>query len=1143
MSMTFSPTLLIVGALLAVVLGSTAHAYERPITLIESLGHPWAEDLVHRRLEFPAGQLFSGKLELLRDGTVVICQLDAVTLHPDGSIKSADVWFRSDLPANATRSFTLRSRADAAPAAQTDLAIERVGNILELRNGVTAVRLPAGEWALPPNAQPAALATYLNVTVGGALPGPILGVKLANGTWSGPSLLKTKDTFVFERIPGLPQAVDPKEPAGNFTAYTTEVLAQGPLFLRARTTFTFVGGGRYVVTVTLRSGEPLARIDESYVNAGSVTFPFGAAVRPTTAYYEANATSEKGKSLPITYAAPAQVAMFTGWSFFFTGVANAYLLAGDPHGNTIGLVSTDADWLPFPYNQALYLESAPEQFNLRGSLGKGQRHWALYVGKQGDFAANPVKEFYRWWFTRVVLPLDKVSNWQLTWDGMDRIEFPHAFFSKADMPAIRARMQAEPAISTLMNKLKPRIDTEVAAAYLYTGDAKYLDQLATTNNPTAYLDKFIDINLNESGYYTNSVYNMMQATDELLQRYIGMEFMAGERMTPEQRKTFLSKLAFTSYLMHDSFWCPPNYAYEPNKPDPYPGYVQGTPNQKHCYFAGVAMTACLLANHPHLPAWLQFALEENERVMPASVSPGGVHLESPFYSARDTMRFGPFWTALTRAGIDTPQSRAWIQREKMTYQYLGDMLTPPEPRMGGRRVYHPLGRSSSGVIDPTFLIGADPFGAGDPEHGKLMRWYWEQQGKPSPDNMGTTGGRDLSLTLLAISKLPAQAAATPPLHSRRWEGFGAIFRSQVGSGFESNVIFRHDPFAWNLYEANNGAVYFYGKGAPLLPRFGGYWMGQQGQPHLMSVPFGNRLLFADGMHEQDWMNGLGTMTAFASLGNLADYADGVTLNNSWRRSVLFAKDLDRDDPEYLLVRDDVLRADAPSALHWWVLSKAVQPDGLEKPGVIPTKGTDTAWLANMGKNWKAAPTLIGQSHHFEGQCGVDLDMFIAAPRAPKIVTDAVGTGPNQSYNANPKMYEYQQLVRIEQSAGQTHYLTLFVPRWPGSEAPTYRNLGDAGVAITWKNREDRLFIGADAASTYKDANVTFSGHAGFVRTGGSAPLRMMVQQGSISSNGVTLTSLTAAALIYDGKTMTVYGKDAVLKQSGKMKRVKVVRAA
>jgi len=349
---------------------------------------------------------------------------------------------------------------------------------------------------------------------------------------------------------------------------------------------------------------------------------------------------------------------------------------------------------------------------------------------------------------------------------------------------------------------------------------------------------------------------------------------------------------------------------------------------------------------------------------------------------------------------------------------------------------------------------------------------------------------------------------------------GAIFRSQVGTEFESNVLFRHDLFAWNLYEVNNGAVYFYGKGAPLLPRFGGYWMGQTGQPNLMNTAFGNRIVFGKG-ESPAWTDALGNMTDYASLGDVADFATGATRDTHWHRAVLFAKDQNREDPVYLLVRDDTHRPGSSSALHWWVMSKQVQPDGLEKPGVVMIKGNDQTWLSKLGKNWRDAPKLEGQFHHFAGHCGLDLDLFIAAPTRPKIVTDAICVGPRMAYCVNRNLYDAQQLVRIEQPEGQC-YLTLLTPRWPGSEAPQYRTIADdAGVAIASEGRQDRLFLAKERVS-YGDEVVEFEGRAGFARVGGAAPVRLMVVNGQISAKGIALATPKHAALLYDGKQVTVY---------------------
>lgn len=1081
-------------------LAATPSAFPCDIRLEEVLGHTWAADLVHRRVTVPEpGLLLASQAALFNGERAVPMQLDNLVCYPDGSLKEADVWFRSDLPANGTRTFTLRAVSKLPKeAGHTDLKVKTDDGVLELANSRTAVRLPAGSSAT-------------------AAPGPLQGVKLPSGTWTPPARFAPKQPVLFPPLQGLVQAL-PDLPAEAPTGYQTQILAQGPIFVRARITYQFPKAGQYTVDVTLRAEEPLVRVDERYRQAGTVEFPLG--LRPTTACYQSNPAPADGRVTPLTYVAAATPAMFVGWSFFFADIAATFALTGDPSGNLLGLQSTDADWLPFPYNQALLLHTDPKEgLTLRGALDDGQRHWALYVGKESDFP-KPL-DHIGWWLAHVALPLDKVANWQLTWPGMDELAFPHTFFSRDELPAVRTRLQAEPAIADFIKRLQPTTFTNAATLYLYTGDAQYLEALYAAKDryvdglPTAFLDKL--------GLHAQSYLNNMQVSDELLLRYVGYELLLGsDRLSPAEHRALLIQLAFIQHLMADEMYWPPNYGFSPQLPDPYPAYVQGTPNQKICYLTARGILGCVLRNHPQFPVWLERVLAEHDRCVADSVAPGGAHVESPFYSSRDTMRFGPFWSALTRAGVGGPDTAAWLTRLRNCYQYMGDMLTPPEPRMAGRRVYHAIGRSSSGVVDPTIMIAAEPFAAGDPAFLSRLRWCWEQQDKPAPDCMGSTGGRDMSLTLLAFSRLGGVTpAATPPLQSVRWDGMGAVFRSQVGSGFESNVLFRHGQFCWNLYEGNNGAVYFYGKGVPLLPRFGGYWMEQKGQPNLMSIPFGNRLIFADGLPNEEWTNGLGDMTACATLGPQADYASGVTRDKAWRRSVLFAKDLTKEDPEYLLVRDDVLRPGVATALHWWIMSKAVNPDGYEKPGVVLAKGHDADWMANLGKNWKDAPKLTGQLQRFEGLFGVDLDLYIAQPAQPKLVTDAVGVGPGMAYCVNPKAYDTQQLLRIENEPGKG-YLTLLAPRWPQAQAPQYRTIADgAGVAVSGPAGEDRLFLG-DKPVIYTDNVVTLAARAGYARHGGGVTLRLMVVDGSITADGITLACSQPAALVADAKGITVF---------------------
>jgi hypothetical protein len=1173
--------------LLLAVLACTCAAFaDIPIVLHECLGLDWSPELVHRPVDAPPGALFADRMALFSGDTAVPMQACHATTHPDGSLKHADIWFRTGLPADGTVTFVLRPVDKGFAQPKTDLSISTLNQVLTFSNGITAVRLPAGTWQWSEDDLP--LATLLGVPLAkDRMPGPLLGVKLPSGTWTAASSLPIAPTF---------------------QGYATEILDAGPLVARARVTYRYTDGGSYAVIITLRAGDPVVRVDEEYKKAGSISLDLTtlrAARLQTKIDYRGGMRND-----PITYDTPHKVYDLVGWDFYLQDRTSAISFLGGPANDLLAWVAPEdaaAIWLPDPYKQTMTATAEPGgRLHVDGPLADGRRAWGLYVGTGASFP-NGGLDLYRWWMRRVVISLDRVVNWQLEWPGMDDIAFPHTYFSAADLPGIRARLQAEPAIKEYMENLrksdggylgwghaqgasnadpawKERFarykakyrdrggiaqgPAYISAGYLYYGDCVYLEQLAEKENaliersPLEYLDYFIKCYYAGIGTFTDSGYmSNMQVSDAMLQRCVAYDLLLGsDLLSRAEKHRLLSKLAFMTYVMHTPEWQPPVHMPDGSQPA---GYGQGTPNQKHCAFSCRAMTACMLTNHPQKPDWMRWAMDELRPHYRYTIADSGAMLESPFYTCRDTMRYAPFWSAMSRAGVAevAPDYQEWMNRPKRAFQYLANMLTPKDPRLGGKRAYHPIGRSNPGVVDPTFMIGADPWGLDDPAHAGLMRWAWEQQGKPSPDIAGSGGGRNIALTLLAFGH-PGTALDTCPLRSRRYEGMGAVLRSHPDGDYESNVVFRHDGFCWDLYAVNNGAVYFYGKGAPLLPRFGGYWSHSYGGAWMMDMPFGNRIDFQSGNN-----NCFGHVTDYASLGGVADFTAGITDDGHWQRSVLFAKDQDRDDPVYLLVRDDVSRPDVPTALHWWVMTKNVAPDGLTKPGVVPMKISHEEWVRNMGHNWEnalkaklqaapaapdaakpetpaaAVPVLTGQLQHFPGMCGVDVDLFIATPTAPKIVTDAASTGKFPYCPYAPDLVETQQLVRIEQPPC-TPYLTLITPRWPNAEAPVYRTIaGGAGVAVSRKGVEDRLFL-AEKTVTYKDDLVTFTGRGGVLRKGGSVPLRLLVVNGSISAGGITLATAGQATALFDGKTLTVTRDKATpakLTLSLKWKTVKVVR--
>ncbi|MCX5658699.1 MAG: hypothetical protein NTW19_03130, partial [Planctomycetota bacterium] len=348
----------------------SAPAKEFTFVLQEYLGHAWPADFVSRSIDahLPGG-IAPDHAELLIDGQPAPFQLEQLSAHADGTIRHAQLTFRTDLPAKAKRTVTLRAaeKPNLPPAADGELKATKQGNIVELSNGLVSVRLPLGKWSnaddaksvAPSLAQTAAsLNAFLALPADAAnasaaadsLPGPLLGVKLPSGKWTAATRLKSQETFNFD--PPLiqkngPDKLGPDAPAGRLLGLESTLLSEGPLVARVRVAYRFEREGSYTIDVALRRGEPMVRIDERYEKAGALVIPFGSGFQPNKAVYNCFKVEPLGRTIPIAYDKPGDLGMFVGWNFYFQRIAPALLFVGDAGGDQLALLSTETDWLPF----------------------------------------------------------------------------------------------------------------------------------------------------------------------------------------------------------------------------------------------------------------------------------------------------------------------------------------------------------------------------------------------------------------------------------------------------------------------------------------------------------------------------------------------------------------------------------------------------------------------------------------------------------------------------------------------------------------------------------------------------------------------------------------------------------------------------
>ena len=164
-------------------------------------------------------------------------QVAAVERHGNGSIKRARLSFYTGLKKGERLTFTLRSK-DQPAAGNPQVSAKTNGNVMELANASAAIRIPApGEKRFATPVEP------------GSVPAPILGFRLADGTWAGKGWIESEQ---------------------KVTRFSQAAVADGPLYKEYAYEIRFAaaeaGGseGHYKVRVRIEAGQSVVHVAEEF---------------------------------------------------------------------------------------------------------------------------------------------------------------------------------------------------------------------------------------------------------------------------------------------------------------------------------------------------------------------------------------------------------------------------------------------------------------------------------------------------------------------------------------------------------------------------------------------------------------------------------------------------------------------------------------------------------------------------------------------------------------------------------------------------------------------------------------------------------------------------------------------------------------
>jgi len=1105
----------------------------------ESLGRDWPRTLVTYQQGFSRGQAKAGEVRLVdAAGKEQAVQLWRVKLQDDGSLASARVSFFAAMPKNGSYRFELLAgkpaSTDSAPSAQAE------GDFMVLDNRVVAIHLPKqGEAKFDrPLAMgqdhAAMVAAFGQQAAKGLAPGPIQGVRLADGQWVGGSYFFAAKLDTAPKIAG----------------YTCRITEQGPLFIEAAVRYTFTQGGWYELTARVLTGDPAVRIDEQFDMGPpgsmwdyrvmiSLTSGWKGGWRPDAAYWISSEERLKGRderfqtklrdaglpvppdcgSTPIVYDEPFKqlfdVAVRYPWhpNAQFFGLVNTsdlsrnavaagkapFLAVVPMHtGNWRG--SIDAmDGMLFSYkvgdvclNWRLRASPHPRtmlhsgEYDPEQTLTLCRRQWALIGG--------PFQPFDKLWNLRAQeghVTLDSYKDWILDWPADVNVTYPRLLFGKADVERLRGQIDQFPVGEVFRNFLYVN-DTSARRQELW----KKLTTGGEWDSPSGMVRHLLT-----RGDPPNIPWAISYRVSQMTGWAGDMdELLSSDKLTPEQRRRLRSDLAALCHTL--------------SEPDVNPRGCMthlGNLNMPINRFFGLAWAAALIPDHPMSRIWLDLSAKYLRYKLAIMTAPGGTWGELITYYEASAAHIMQTAGVLARTGrMDDSTARLAVDPAVFTL----NLLTPRDPRFDARML---AGWGHEGLDQGIqFLVAANAIRGIDPKLAASFAWGWDAIGRPMSGHHDAGFSPRAQANAELLRALPPDFV--PPQLASTWlPGFGATLRAHAGSTSETYLSF-HQGYQVSHCDENQGDFTLYAGGVPLVPLSLDAYAIHGDKPFAQlfkTFGFHSRVRFGQQSNTGGWPGGgaLGGAPAHA-FSESADYVRGVSDEGPqrWNRQIAFLKSKSAAQPSYFVFCDSFTPRETADQLQpkWWYLR------------TLGRKEQVTNGEAEFNYTSEFGPRL---NVHFLQPTRAAIESRDASHRAPLYHVNAANWRRAHGDARKEGDLSVNDTITVNAvgpiPAGQDVLVALY-PHAKDQAPPRYEPLASGVARITTTESVDYVFLNHQPVD-FAAGDVAFAGLAGAVRVYGDE-IHLVISEGpgSVSYQGSTLRS--------DGPAMKVIAKGDLAKQ-------------
>jgi len=1113
------------------------------IRCVERLGIDWPRTMVTYRVSLRRGQLRDTRVHVV-DGEdkARLAQLWAVARHADGSVASARASFMAELPAEG--SYALRLMPGDAQPTDRQLRTSAAGGLLTLENSAVAIRLlAAGDTAFDEplrfgNDHAEMLRHYGKQIQAGLAPGPIQGIRLADGKWAGGSYFKSDD----------PDA------APKVTSVVCGIAEQGPIFVEARVRYELTGGGYYQLAARMIANDPAVRIDEQ-MNVGG-TFPPDESLRvvmslsdgwrrgfkPDRVFWCAPRGRLGGRDAAfdgllerqefdvksfqednfghrvLKYDQPsAKVFDLLAWypwnpAAHYFGLADSRRLAADRNCPFVAVVPMHAgSWRSSHMHFRL-----PQQFpELRSHQdGDVAMHWPLRPQPHpntllhtGEYDPEQPLTFMRRLWALVGGPmqyhdtlyalrheqgfvtLDDYKDWVLGWRADPAVTYPRLVLRRSDVGRLAPRLKTLPGGESL-------------GEYLYfKDDAERREQLwkrlradSTWNGPWGQTRLGLRQGGDDRRLAWTSHYRQTQMAawahevDELL---------ASPSLEPERREQLRTELAaFCSLMANADF-------------NPRGSMVHlGNPNMPINRFMALPFAASLIPDHPEAGRWLDVSADYLRFKLAMNVAPSGAWSELITYfgaSAPHMMQAAKVLEGAER--LDEPTARLAALPAKFT----ANLLAPVDPRFSKRTL--PNWGHEGCDLTTHWLVAAGLVRRTDPQLAKSLAWCWDQLGQPKEQHHDAGFSPRLIANADLLDGLPTNYVPDL-LNSTWWPGFGATLRAHAGDPDETFLALRQG-YLTSHCDANQGDFILHAKGAPLVTlSLFGYAIHNDRPFAKLNQDFGwhSRVRFGSQTDTGGWPGGGAISNVHAhSFGDSVDYLLGLGDYGPqrWSRQILLLKGKKAGGPNYFVFRDSFHNQRGnPTELQpkWWCLRTLGSKDQ------VRVSANELNYTSRLGTK----PRL---NVHFLQPASITAESRDASQSGPMYNQAAI----NWREAGSPTLEDRQRTsIRVEETMTVTpvgpvargdDVMVVLYPQRSDERPPRYEALADGVARIGTGEGTDYVFARRRPIH-FEHADVTFEGTAGAVRVYPDAVHLVIAEgPGTVSYKSVTLVSEVPAVRV------------------------------